>query len=254
MRQRIKDIIYYKTYAELKSESQRYYLGFLWWLIEPVLYMLVFYFVFAILFQRGTPDFVVFLLTGLVFWQWFQSTVMQCVDTLTANRGLINQVHVPKHVFPLVVLLKNTAKFAVVLAILVLFLLVYGISPTATWLNAPLVLAVGGAFIAGASLLVAAITPFVPDLRVLFDNGMRALLFMSGIFYDINAFETPYRLVLQLNPVAVLIDNLRSALLRDLSPNWLQLAAVLAFALAAGIAGGLAIMRANESRYAKLAY
>ena len=253
MKQRIRDIIYYKTYAELKAESQRYYLGVLWWLIEPVLYMLVFYFVFAILFQRGTQDFVVFLLTGLAFWQWFQSTVMQGVDTLTANRGLINQVYVPKHVFPFVVLLKNTAKFTIVLAILLLFLLVYGISPTATWLDAPLVLAVGGTFIAGASLLVAAITPFAPDLRVLLDNGMRALLFMSGIFYDINTFDTPYRLVLQLNPVAVLIDNLRSVLLRDQAANWWHLAAVLALGLAAG-AAGLAIMRANESRYAKLAY
>ena len=253
MKQRIRDIIQYKAGAELKAESQRYYLGFLWWLIEPILYMLVFYFVFAVLFQRGTEDFVVFLLTGLVFWQWFQSTVMQCADTLTANRGLINQVYVPKYLFQVVVMLKNTAKFGVVLAILVLFLLVYGIRPSAAWLAAPLVLAVGAACIAGISLLLAAVTPLVPDLRVLLDPGMRALLFLSGIFYDINAFETPYRFVFQLNPVAVLIDNLRAVLLRNLAPDWWQLAAVLAFAAVAGIAG-LAIMRANESRYAKLAY
>ena len=253
MNKRIRDIIYYKTYAELKAEAQRYYLGVLWWLIEPVLYMVVFYFVFAVLFQRGTEDFVVFLLTGLVFFQWFQSTVVQCADTLPANRGLINQVHVPKYVFQVVVMLKNTAKFGVVLAVLVLFLLIYGMGPTTAWLAAPLVLAVGGALIAGVSLLVAAVTPFVPDLRVLLDPGMRALLFMSGIFYDINAFDTPYRIVFELNPVAVLIDNLRTALVRNLSPDWWQLAAVLALAAVTGIAG-IAIMRANESRYAKLAY
>ena len=253
MKQRIRDIIYFKTYAELKAESQRYYLGFLWWLIEPVIYMLVFYFVFGVLFQRGTPDFVVFLLTGLVFWHWFQSTVMQCVDTLQVNRALFNQVYVPKYLFPAVVMLKNTAKFGVVLAILILFLLAYGIAPSSDWIAAPLVLAVGGAFVAGVSVLVAAITPFVPDLKVLLENGMRALLFMSGIFYDINAFESPYRLVFQLNPVAVLIDNLRTVLLQSQSPDWLQLAAVLAFAAITG-ATGLAVMRANESRYAKIAY
>lgn len=253
MKQRIRDIIQYKTYAELKAESQRYYLGILWWLIEPVIYMLVFYFVFAILFQRGTEDFVVFLLTGLVFWHWFQSTVMQCVETLQANNVLFNKVFVPKYVFPAVVMSKNTAKFVVVLVILLLFLLVYGITPSAAWFAAPLVLLVGGAFIAGASLLVAAITPFVPDLRVLLDNGMRALLFMSGIFYDVNAFETPYRMVFQLNPVAVLIDNLRTVLLHSQFPDWGQLAAVLTFAAITGFAG-LAIMRTNESRYAKIAY
>ncbi len=252
MKQRIRDIIRYKTYAELKAESQRYYLGILWWLIEPVLYMLVFYFVFGLLFQRGTEDFIVFLLTGLVFWHWFQSTVMQGVDTLQANRALYNQVFVPKYVFPAVVMLKNTAKFGVVLAVLLLFLLVYGIQPTATWLAAIPVLLAGGAFIAGATMLVAAITPFVPDLRVLLDNGMRALLFMSGIFYDIDSFQTPYRFVFELNPVALLIANLRTVLVHSQFPDWGELGAGFGLALAMGLAG-FALMRANESRYAKIA-
>ena len=252
MKQRIKDIIYYKTGAELKAESQRYYLGFLWWLIEPIIYMLVFYFVFGILFQRGTEDFVVFLLTGLVFWQWFQPTVMQCAETLSANRPLFNQVFVPKFIFPAVVMLKNTAKFGVVLLVLILFLLVYGIEPTAAWIAAPIVLAVGGVLIAGVAALVGSITPFVPDLRVLLENGMRALLFMSGIFYDVSSFETPYKIVFQLNPIAVVIDNLRAVLLRGEFPDWWHLAAVLALATASGIAGYV-IMRTNESRYAKIA-
>ena len=253
MKQRIKDIIYYKTYAELKAEAQRYYLGVLWWLIEPAIYMLVFYFVFGVLFQRGTEEFVAFLLTGLVFWQWFQSTVMQSADALPANRALFNQVSIPKYIFPAVVLLKNSAKFGVVLVILVLFLLVYGIEPTASWFMAPLVLAAGGAFIAGLSMLVAWITPFVPDLRVLLDNGMRALLFMSGIFYDIDAFEAPHRLIFQLNPVAVLIDNLRTVLLENRFPDWWQLAGVLSLAAVFGITG-FAAMRASDSGYAKIAY
>lgn len=253
MKQRIRDIIQYKTYAELKAESQRYYLGILWWLIEPVIYMLVFYFIFGILFQRGTEDFVVFLLTGLVFWHWFQSTVMQGVDALQANRALFNQVFVPKYVFPAVVMLKNTAKFGVVLAVLLLFLLVYGIDAGAAWLAAVPVLAIGGAFIVGATMLVAAVTPFVPDLRILLDNGMRALLFMSGIFYDINSFQTPYRIVFELNPVALLIDNLRQVLIHNQVPHWGELMAIIGLAVAMGLAG-LALMRANESRYAKIAY
>ena len=253
MKQRIRDIIYYKTYAELKSESQRYYLGFLWWLIEPIVYMLVFYFVFGVLLQRGTEDFVPFLLTGLVFWQWFQTTVMQCADVILANRYLLNQVFVPKYVFPAVVLTKNTVKFSIVLAMLVAFLLSYGLRPSATWFAAPLVLAVGGVLVAGVAAFVASITPIVPDLRVVFDNGLRALLFLSGIFYDIDSLDRPFRTILQMNPVAIVIDNLRAVLLENQSPDWWQLAGVLLAASCLG-AAGLAIMRANESRYVKIAY
>ncbi len=252
MQQRILDIITFKTYTELKAESQRYYLGVLWWLAEPIIHMLVFYFVFGILFERGTEDFVVFLLTGLVFWQWFQSTVMQCAETLIVNQPLFNQVFVPKFIFPAVVMLKNTAKFGIVFLILILFLLIYGIEPSAAWITAPVVLVVGGALIAGIASLVGAITPFIPDLRVLLENGMRALLFMSGIFYDLDSFETPYKILFQLNPVAVIIDNLRAVLLRGEFPDGLQLIAVLAFAIVAGVAG-LVIMHANGSRYSKIA-
>ena len=178
---------------------------------------------------------------------------MQGVDTLQSNQALFNQVFVPKYVFPAVVMLKNTAKFGVVLAVLLLFLLTYGIEPTAAWLAAVPVLGIGGAFIVGATVLVAAVTPFVPDLRVLLDNGMRALLFMSGIFYDINSFQTPYKFVFELNPVALLIDNLRTVLVHNQFPHWGELTAILGLAVAMGVAG-LALMRANESRYAKIAF
>jgi len=253
MKQRIRDIIQYKTYAELKAESQRYYLGFLWWLIEPVIYMLVFYFVFGILFQRGTEDFVIFLLTGLVYWQWFQSTVVQGIDVLRTNYPLYNQVYAPKYVFPAVVLLKNTTKFGVVLTVLLFFLVVYGIEPTAAWAAVIPVLVVGGVFIAGATVLVAAITPIIPDLRVLIENGMRALLFMSGIFYDISSLSSPYRVVFEVNPVALLIDNLRAVLIRNQLPDWGELLIIFALAVVMGLAG-LVLMRVNESRYAKIAY
>ena len=107
VKRRTLDIIFYRTYAELKSEAQRTYAGVLWWIIEPVLFMLIFYLVFGVLFQRGTEDFVPFLLIGLALWHWFQATVMQCAGAITTNRGLIQQVYVPNYVFPTVVILAN---------------------------------------------------------------------------------------------------------------------------------------------------
>ena len=112
MKRRTFDIILYRTYAELKSEAQRTYIGVLWWILEPVLFMLIFYFVFAVLLQRGTENFVPFLLIGLAPWHWFQATVMQCSGSITANRGLIQQVYVPNYVFPTVVVLASRGSTA----------------------------------------------------------------------------------------------------------------------------------------------
>ena len=251
--QRTKDILLYKTYAELKVEAQRNYLGFLWWIAEPVLFMLVFYFVFGRLLRARAEDFIPFLLVGLVAWMWGQASLAQGALSIRGNLALLNQAFVPKYLFPTVVFLKNTVKFAFALAVLLAFLLFYGVPASFAWLHAIPVLAVAGALILGASYLAAALTPFYPDLQVLIDNGLRAVFFLSGIFYDINTFSTEYRALFQLNPAAVLIDALRGALLAGQAPDWWRLAAILLLALAVG-GIGWAVMRRNESRYAKIAY
>ena len=82
---------------------------------------------------------------------------------------------------------------------------------------------------------------------------MRVLFFMSGIFYEINTLSTSYTAVLQANPAAVLIESMRTVLLAGEHADWWRLGGVLAGALCIGGAG-YAIMRVNESRYAKIAY
>ena len=72
-------IIFEKAKADLIAEVRRGYLGILWWFIEPLLYLSVFYVVFVFVFDRGGEDGVAFLLTGLVVWKWFSSGVMHCV-------------------------------------------------------------------------------------------------------------------------------------------------------------------------------
>ncbi|MCY4214568.1 MAG: ABC transporter permease [Gammaproteobacteria bacterium] len=250
---RTKDILLYKTYAELKAEAQRNFLGFLWWVIEPILFMLVFYFVFGRLLGARPEAFIPFLLVGLVVWLWGQATITQGASAITANHGLLNQAFVPKVLFPTVIFLKNTFKFLFALLMLLIFLVAYGIEASLIWLEAIPVLAVGGLFVLGSAYLACALTPFFPDLQMLIDNGLRMLFFMSGIFYDIDTLSTSYKAVFQANPAAVLIDSLRSILLAGEHADWWRLGGVLVGALCVGGAG-YAIMRVNESRYAKIAF
>ncbi len=82
------DLLFYKALADLRSEARRYYIAYLWWVIEPVLEMLVFYLVFAGLLKRGGPNFVQFLLVGLVVWKWFEITVKHCGFAIINSSGL----------------------------------------------------------------------------------------------------------------------------------------------------------------------
>jgi len=132
------ELIVYKSYADLKAEAERSYLGFVWWLLEPVLYLGAFYVLFVLVLQRGGDrDFVPFFLCGTVVWKWFDSAIRGGSHAIAANNGLFQQVYVPKYIFPVISLLGSTARFLVVFFVFLLFLLVYGKSPAATWLAAP---------------------------------------------------------------------------------------------------------------------
>ena len=217
------EVILYKTYAELRADASRYYLSFLWWLFEPMLYMTAFYIVFGLLFQRGGEGFVGFLLTGLVAWKWFDAMVRQGANSIRSAGGIMQQVYLPKYIFPGVLVLTNTVKFLFVLMILLIFLVFYGVTPGATWLALPVVMAVQLLFAAGFAGTLAAVMPFVPDLRLLINNGLTLMLFLSGVFYDVTEVPAELRGYFYLNPMAVILTEYRAVLLKGQWPDWFAL-------------------------------
>ena len=223
------DLIWYKVYAELSAEAARTWLGILWWVIEPVLYMSVFYLIFGIIFQRGGEGFVYFLLVGLVVWKWFDSSVRGGMLSLPANAAVIQQVYQPKQVFPVTVLLINTAKFLLVLLLLLLFLLITGKPVALSWLALLPLIGVQFLLTLGVASLCATVIPFVPDLKWVVENGLTLMFFLSGVFFDISNVPDKYYAWLMLNPMAVLIDSYRSVLLLAQMPDWARLSWVLLF-------------------------
>ena len=225
------ELVWYKVYADLRVEASRGYLGILWWALEPLLYMGVFYIVFGILFQRGSEDYVAFLLVGLVAWRWFDNTIKLGAGSLLVNSGLMQQVYVPKIVFPTVTVVTNTVKFLVVLTMLLAFLLLYGIDPGSTWLVLPGLLAIQLLFIVALTWLVSAIVPFLPDIRVIIDSGLTLLFFMSGIFFDLESLPLQLADYMRLNPMAILIESYRKVLIQGVWPDWSILGVVVLFSV-----------------------
>ena len=245
------DLIWYKVYAELSAEAARTFLGILWWLIEPVLYMSVFYLIFGVLFQRGGEDFVYFLLIGLVVWKWFDSAIRSGMVSLQTNAAVIQQVYQPKYIFPVIVVLINTAKFLLVLLLLLLFLLISGKPVSMTWLALLPLIGVQFVLIVGITSVCATVIPFVPDLKLVVDNGLTMMFFLSGVFFDISAVPEHFQVWLRLNPMAVLIDSYRSVLLLGQMPDWGHLFWVLLCSCVLMVAA-VRVFNRNDRIYPKL--
>ncbi len=225
--------------------------GFLWWVIEPLIFMSVYYFVFGVLFgSKRDEHFVPFLLIGVTIWHWVQSTISHSASSINQNRPIIVQVVVPKYVFPTVAFINNSLKFSVIVMLRMLFLYQYGSTPTKIWFHILTVLLTGAVFVLGVSYLVSAVIPLVPDLKILLDNGFRALMFLSGVFYDIANFSPEWQELLRLNPVAVILEQSRRVLIGQQISDFTELAYVggIGFVL---IILGAALLKLFDHEYAK---
>lgn len=230
-------LVFYKTYADLRAESERTYVGYLWWVLEPVASMLVYYLVFSVIMKRGGEDYVAFLFAGVVPWRYFQATVMRGSSAILSARGLMQQVYLPKSVLSLVVLLVDSFKFAVVFILMVIYLLIAGYPITAAWGWLPLVLLTQFLLVAALTVASAAVTPFLPDVRVVLQNVLRLWFFLSGVFYDLEIFSEQAQEYLRLNPMAVLLESYRDVLIDAGTPAVGRLAAIAACsALGLGLA------------------
>jgi len=229
MKRHFFELVMTKAKADLMAEARRGYMGMLWWVLEPVLYMSVFYVVFGLLFKRGGEGFVPFLLCGLVLWKWFDACVRQGAGSIRGNRLLIGQVYLSKSLFPAVVVVVNSVKFFIIFIIFLVFLLIYGVTPSAAWGWLPLLLLTQLLLIMAVSFLFAAVVPFLPDVKMLVDNAMTLLFFLSGVFFDIARAPAEYRYYLDINPVAVLLHSYRQVLLEGVSPDWLAVVTVALF-------------------------
>jgi hypothetical protein len=89
-------LVRYLVAADLKRTHADTALGQAWWLLDPILQMLVYYFLFAVIFQRQTEDFLLFLFAAILPWKWFSTTVNSAMNSVVGRQGLIRQVQFPR--------------------------------------------------------------------------------------------------------------------------------------------------------------
>ncbi len=236
---RYKDIIFYRTLAGLKSEARKNYLGYLWFVFEPVLSTAVLYFAMSQLTGDRGADAVLAILLGMLTWQWFEGSVMLSSASIAGKFHVHLQVPLPKYLFPLVDIGTNTIRFACAFSIVIIACLAFGFLPGLSLLWLPVVLLVQLLFIIGLSLIISIGVTLMPDLRVLLQSLFRLLFFVSGIFFS--AERVPGHLLpwFHANPITVFIESYRAILLHGQAPDPAFLARTAVFAVVLLVVGGL---------------
>jgi lipopolysaccharide transport system permease protein len=213
--QRLGHILYYQSISELKQEIAKKYLGFIWWFLDPVMYMGVFYLLFATGLRGGSTgqDFVWFLFCGLVPWKWFAGSLENCSRSIIGNASLISQVYFPKIILPSTVFVAQSFKFLIVLTVLLLALLAAGRLQFTALIMLPALILLQAILNLSIGALAAALVPFLPDLKQVISYSTIFLFFLSGIFFDVNQMSPEAIEWLRFNPMLTLISAYRHVLL-----------------------------------------
>lgn len=252
MRQHLIELVLFSTYAELRAEAARSYLGLIWWVLEPAMMMGAFWLVFDVILKTGGHDYLPFLLIGVTLWQWMKSCITHGGYAIWGALPMVRQVRLPPLVFPLIAMLSDTVKFICIFALLVLILWAMGYPPNSAYWALPILFAAVFLAAAGAGFIVAALVPLVPDLRFVIEQVLMAVMFLSGVVFPIKQVPPNLQWLMSLNPVAVVMDDARGILMHGQLPNWVGLGKVGAISVVACVAGAL-FVRYLAPRFPKLA-
>jgi lipopolysaccharide transport system permease protein len=223
---RYRDLLYNLVVRDLKVRYKHSVLGFFWSLLNPLLLMAVFTFVFTALLpaDKAKPSFHIFFLSALLPWNWCATTVASTLNSIVGNGHLIKKVYFPREMLPVSVVLSNMANFLLSLPALFLFMLVlrpglpgspFDASCTTVcfdghlaWL--PLLIVTEMIFLMGLGFLLSALNVYFRDTSVLVEVGLSAWFFLTPIIYDAKAVAGNYaQLMYYLNPMASIVANYR---------------------------------------------
>jgi ABC-2 type transport system permease protein/lipopolysaccharide transport system permease protein len=240
------------TVRELKARYRGSVLGFLWSLVNPLLLLGVYTFVFSLVFQPRTPGqspYPVFLVTGIFPWVWVTSALNEATSSLTANAALIRRSVFPVELLPLVAVLSNLVNFLLSVPIVALALVVaralgHPVGGPGVLLL-PLVVALHLPFLSGLALALAALAVHFKDVRDLVANLLTLAFFLTPILYSVDAVpQRALRALIEWNPVTPFVRAYQDVLFYGRVPEpmiWVGMAAaaVVAWAIGSWVFGRL---------------
>jgi lipopolysaccharide transport system permease protein len=207
---------------DLKVRYKNSVLGVLWSFLNPLLMMLVFTAVFSVMMRSDIRQYAVFVLVGLLPWNFFSGAVLAGTASITANAPLVKKVYFPREALPISTVLSGLVNFGLAFMVLLVFLYASGIGLTRYALWVPALLVTQVIFTLGLCLFLSALHVFYRDVVMILDVGMLAWFFLTPVFYPLewlgNPLEiagwmvSPAVLMRWINPMASLIDGYRTVL------------------------------------------
>lgn len=259
MKRFIRDLKNYKSYtlfaikAGLKAEVSGSYLNWIWWVLEPFCFMVIYATVFGMIFETSEQDFPLFIFIGNAMWGFFSKSLAASVNLIRQNETIISKVYLPKYVLLLIEIGMNAFKLCLNFVIVIIMLALFQIKPTWNILYFIPIFIVMLLVTFGAGILLMHFGVYIEDLSYVISILLNMLMFFSGVFYSVETrLEYPLgKIAGTVNPMAFLMTSMRKAVMYGQCPDiiiliiWGVLGIILTYI-------GIKLLYKYENNYAKV--
>ncbi|MDA7615198.1 ABC transporter permease [Akkermansiaceae bacterium] len=214
-----RDLLWFNILKNIKSKYRQMALGPLWIILQPVINMVLFTFVFgtmAGLSDEGIP-YPLLTFSALISWNFFQNSCTFASNSLVTQMPVISKVYFPRMIIPLADALAWLVDFAITFAILLIMMACYGIYPGLKILFIPLYVLLTLVTTMAVGMWTASLTVKFRDVRFVVQYGLRVFMFLTPVAYAAshleNALPEGWAWLLKMNPLYWVIEGFRWALL-----------------------------------------
>lgn len=244
-------MIFSMVRKDLRSRYKGSILGFAWTFINPLLQLVVYYFLFKTLMRNDLPNFHLYLFVGLIPWIFFSSALVGGSISIIVQKDLIKKIYFPREVIPIAYVTGGFVNMALSFIVVLVVALISGVVPTVTGiLCLPLIMLVEYIMALGFALIVSSLTVYLRDLEHILGIVTMAWQFATPICYPESIIPERLMPLYSLNPMYPIINAYRAVFYYGTTPDLSSLAVTLLIGLVF-LAAGIVIFRKLQIRFAE---
>lgn len=233
---------------DFKTKYKRSVLGVFWSFLNPLLTMLVQYFVFSTIFKNDIPFFAAYLIIGTVMFNFFSEASGMALSSILGNAGLITKVYMPKYIYPLTRVMSSVINLAISLVPMLIVCVLTGVALKKSAILAIYFLFCLVIFSLGLGLLLSTSMVFFRDTQFLWGVLSMMWMYATPIFYPETIIPDNMKLIHTLNPLYHFLKSARMCILDGLSPEPVVYVQCILMALGALLVGAL-VFRKNQDKF-----
>lgn len=246
------DLLVALVSSQVKIKYRYTFIGIGWAIVNPLLLMFVYAYVFGSIFSAERANFRLFLLAGLLPWQAFSGAIGNAVGSLVSESDLLKKAPFPSELLPMAAVLSSVVNFVIVFVFYAGYLAIrgYDVIGNVHWLVVAIVIET--AFLMGVALILSCLNVFFRDLEQLASFIVWMMFFLTPIVYPLSRLSSEQAaIVMHLNPMAVVVTTIQNALLKGHGPPMTPLLSAIAIA-AAVLGAGWFIFRRYQYELPKV--